>query len=76
MKTAFGSQVKMITALMLGKTIIASQKATIGINFNNKSKEVFIANNNNKFACWLSQPNGWLCVYFTICLAIRAPEQL
>lgn len=50
MKTAFGSQVKMITALMLGKTIIASQKATIGINFSNKSKEVYIANDNNKFA--------------------------
>ena len=32
MKTAFGSQVKMISALVFGKTIIASKKATLGLD--------------------------------------------
>ncbi len=49
MKTAFGSQVKMISALVFGKTIVASKKATIGLDFKIKGK-IFIANTNQDFA--------------------------
>ncbi len=48
MKTAFGSQVKMISALGFGKTIIASRKAILGLDINKKNK-LFITNNKSKF---------------------------
>ncbi len=50
MKTAFGSQVKMISALVFGKTIIASKKATLGLDINNKFNKIFIANDHKEFA--------------------------
>ena len=45
MRTAFGSQVKMITALVFGKTIIASKKATLGLTLNYKYRNLLISNN-------------------------------
>ncbi len=50
MRTAFGSQVKMISALVFGKTIIASSKATAGLDLNNKFNKIHVANNPNKFS--------------------------
>jgi len=50
MKTAFGSQVKMITALVFGKTIIASKKATLGLTLNHKYRNLLISNNDKNFA--------------------------
>jgi len=50
MKTAFGSQVKMISALVFGKTIIASKKATLGLDTKNKFNKIFVANDHKEFA--------------------------
>ena len=50
MKTAFGSQVKMISALVFGKTIIASKKATLGLDIKNKFNKIFVANYHKEFA--------------------------
>ena len=50
MKTAFGSQVKMISALAFGKTIIASKKAILGLDINIKHNNLYLANNNQNCA--------------------------
>ena len=50
MNTAFGSQVKMISALVFGKTIIASKKATLGLDIKNKLNNIFVANDHKEFA--------------------------
>ena len=50
MNTAFGSQVKMISALVFGKTIIASKKATLGLDIKNKYNKIFVANDHKEFA--------------------------
>ena len=50
MKTAFGSQVKMISALVFGKTIIASKKATLGLDTKNNFNKIFVANDHKEFA--------------------------
>lgn len=50
MKTAFGSQVKMINALIFGKTIIGSKKSISGLHINKKFKNLYITNNNQFFA--------------------------
>ena len=50
MKTAFGSQVKMISALVFGKTIIASKTAISGLDINNKFSKIHIANNPKIFS--------------------------
>ena len=49
MKTAFGSQVKMITALVFGKTIIATNKAIFGLDIDGKKNNLFITNNHKQF---------------------------
>ena len=50
MNTAFGSQVKMISALVFGKTIIASKKATLGLEIKNKFNKILVTNNHKEFA--------------------------
>ena len=50
MKTAFGSQVKMISALVFGKAIVASKKATFGLDINNNFNKIYIAEDPKKFA--------------------------
>lgn len=50
MKTAFGSQVKMISALVFGKTIIASKKAILGLDIKDKFNKIFIADDHKEFA--------------------------
>ena len=50
MKTAFGSQVKMISALVFGKTIVASKTAIIGLDINNKFNKIHIAKNPKTFS--------------------------
>lgn len=50
MKTAFGSQLKIINALIFGKTIIASSKAVEGIEHNNNFNNLHITNSNEIFA--------------------------
>ena len=50
MQTAFGSQVKMISALVFGKTIISSKKAALGLDIHKKKNKLFITDNDKKFA--------------------------
>ena len=50
MKTAFGSQVKMISALVFGKTIIASKKAILGLDIKNKFNKILITDDHKEFA--------------------------
>ena len=50
MKTAFGSQLKIINALIFGKTIIASKKAVEGIELNRNFKNISIINDNKIFS--------------------------
>ena len=50
MQTAFGSQVKMISALVFGKTIVGSEKSILGLNINRKFNNLLITNNNQNFA--------------------------
>ncbi len=50
MKTAFGSQVKMISALVFGKTIIASKTAILGLDINNKFNKIYITDNPKIFS--------------------------
>ena len=50
MKTAFGSQVKMISALVFGKTIVASKTAILGLDINNKFNKVHITDNPKVFS--------------------------
>ena len=49
-KTAFGSQVKMINALVFGKTIISSKKAILGLDINKSFKKIYVAENPKKFS--------------------------
>ena len=50
MQTAFGSQIKMITALAFGKKIIASKNAILGLDIYKKKNNILITNNSKKFA--------------------------
>ena len=50
MKSGFGSQIKTITALVFGKTIISSKQGVAGIEINKSFKNLFITNNSKKFA--------------------------
>ena len=50
MKTAFGTQVKMISALVFGKTIISSKKAILGLDIKNNFNSIYIADNPKKFS--------------------------
>ena len=49
-KTAFGSQVKMINALVFGKTIISSKKAILGLDINKKFNKIYVAENPKRFS--------------------------
>ena len=49
-KTAFGSQVKMINALVFGKTIISSKKAILGLDIKKKFNKIYIAENPKRFS--------------------------
>ena len=40
----------MISALVFGKTIIASKKATLGLYIKNKFNKIFISNDHKEFA--------------------------
>ena len=50
MKTGYGSQLKTITALSFGKTIIATNKAISGIEINSNFKNLYITDDKKKFA--------------------------
>ncbi len=50
MKTGFGTQLKVINALVFGKTIITTRVGSNGIEINPKFKNFYIANNDKKFS--------------------------
>ena len=50
MKTGFGTQLKVINALVFGKTIITTRVGSNGIKINPKFKNFYIANNDKKFS--------------------------
>lgn len=66
MQTAFGSQVKMITALVFGKKIVASKKAMLGLDIYKKKNNLLITNDNKNFAMFISKYIGSKKYYHNI----------